>query len=83
MADTGGRGLLLRGEEVTPIRVADLAEGSAMQVAAAAMLRLGVVAQRAAELLRDHPDADVRRSAAVLAARAHPLVEGLGATDGD
>ena len=37
------------------------------------LLRLGRVAVSAADLLREHPDAHVRRSAAVLAARAYPL----------
>jgi hypothetical protein len=37
------------------------------------LLRLARLAGTIADALRDCPDADVRRSAAVLAARAHPL----------
>jgi hypothetical protein len=39
----------------------------------AALIRLADLTDAAAERLRDHPDASVRRSAAVLAARAHPI----------
>jgi hypothetical protein len=38
-----------------------------------AVVRLAHLAESLAELLRDCPDASVRRSAAVLAARAHPV----------
>ena len=37
------------------------------------LLRLARLAGTVADALRDCPDASVRRSAAVLAARAHPL----------
>jgi hypothetical protein len=39
-----------------------------------ALLRLNRLAVRVADTLREHPDPAVRRSAAVLAARAHPLL---------
>jgi hypothetical protein len=45
-------------------------EGPAIQ----ALVRLGRLAEDVADTLRDHPDPSVRRSAAVLAARAHPLL---------
>jgi hypothetical protein len=38
-----------------------------------ALVRLARLTDTVAEGLRDHPDASVRRSAAVLAARAHPI----------
>jgi hypothetical protein len=37
------------------------------------LVRLTRLAESASELLRDCPDAQIRRSAAVLAARAHPV----------
>jgi hypothetical protein len=37
------------------------------------VVRLARLAESVAELLRDCPDAEARRSAAVLAARAHPV----------
>ena len=43
-------------------------------VAVAGMVRLARLAQQASTYLRDSPDADVRRSAALLAARAHPVL---------
>ncbi len=43
-----------------------------------ALVRLARLADSVAEELRDCPDPDVRRSAAVLAARAHPILAGLG-----
>jgi hypothetical protein len=77
VADPGGKGLLLRGEETTPLRLSDLPEGSPLRETGETLVRLALVAERAAELLRDHPDSAVRHSAAVLAAQAHPLLEGL------
>jgi hypothetical protein len=41
------------------------------------LVRLARLAERNAAVLREHPDPAVRRSAAVLAARAHPLRAGL------
>jgi len=43
------------------------------------LLRLARLAQSISQVLREHPDAGVRRSAAVLAARAHPLLAALDA----
>jgi hypothetical protein len=40
-------------------------------------MRLARVAESTADLLRDHPDPRVRRSSALLAAAAHPLLAGL------
>jgi hypothetical protein len=41
-------------------------------------MRLARLADSLTELLLEVPDAEVRRSAAVLAARAHPILAGLG-----
>jgi hypothetical protein len=60
--------MLLRGLEYQPLRRGDV-EPHLLEP----LLRLARLAEACAETLRDHPDADVRRSAAVLAARAHPL----------
>ena len=68
-ADPDGRGLLLRGHEFQPVTLR-LTEP---------LLRLARLAERVAESMRDHPDPAVRRSAAVLASRAHPLRTGLDA----
>lgn len=78
-ANPAGPGLLLRGLEhgATPLTRAALDEGSALAVAADGLVRLARLAEDAAERLRDHPDAPVRRAAALLAARAHPLRAGL------
>jgi hypothetical protein len=71
-ANPDGRGLLLRGREPRPALWAefdaDVVDG---------LLRLARLAASVADSLRDHPRATVRRSAAVLAARAHPLRAGL------
>jgi hypothetical protein len=42
-----------------------------------AIVRLARLSHAVAEGLRDHPDAEVRRSAAVLAARGHPVLAAL------
>ena len=67
-ANPDGPGFLKRGQEFRPVfrhdfepRVVD------------AMVRLARLAGEVAETLRDCPDPLVRRSAAVLAARAHPI----------
>ena len=64
-----GAGLLLKGREYQPSFRADfdplVLEG---------LLRLARLAGTVADALRDCPDPQVRRSAAVLAARAHPLL---------
>ncbi len=79
VADPDGRGLLMRGWEPAAIVAADLAPGSALGVAAEGLLRLARLAEQAAARLSEHPDAEVRLSAAMLAAAAHPLIEGLDA----
>lgn len=56
-----------------------VANHAALAVAAAGLVRLAQIADRAGETLREHPDSSVRRSAALLAARAHPVLVGLGA----
>jgi hypothetical protein len=71
-ADPDGRGLQLRGLEPRPLRRDDiepkLVEG---------LLRLARLADSIGHVLREHPDPQVRRSAAILAARAHPLLAAL------
>src|SRR5438105_4068188 len=67
-ADPDGRGLLEPGLEHQPTGP----DGFDPLVLDAA-LRLARLAETVAERLRDCPDPNVRRSAAVLAARAHPL----------
>ena len=42
------------------------------------LMRLARLADSLTEILLEAPDAEVRRSAAVLAARAHPILAGLG-----
>jgi hypothetical protein len=71
-ANPDGPGLLLRGLEFQPLRRADF-DPRVVEP----LLRLARLAEATADTLRDHPDAAVRRSAAVLAARAHPLRVGL------
>lgn len=67
-ADPDGRGLLQRGSEYEPRRRADY-DPQLPEL----LLRLARLAEAVADTVRDHPDPGVRRSAAVLAARAHPL----------
>ncbi len=61
--------MLLRGREYQPFSRTDfdplVLEG---------MLRLARLADSVADRLRDCPDPKVRRSAAIVAARAHPLL---------
>jgi hypothetical protein len=71
-ADPEGRGLQLRGLEPLPVRRGDLEP-----VVVDGLLRLARLADAVGPTLRRHPDAGVRGSAAVLAARAHPLLAGL------
>jgi hypothetical protein len=67
-ANPDGPGLLERGREFEPVLVDDwdplVVDG---------LVRLARLADAVAEALRDCPEASVRRSAAVLAARAHPI----------
>jgi hypothetical protein len=79
VADPLDRGLLLWGRERTPLRLATLDRDSAEGVAARGLVRLAHLAERVADELRSHPDADVRRSTAALGARAHVLIAGLEA----
>jgi hypothetical protein len=73
-ANPDGPGLLLRGHEHQPLLRADLDDAAA---GSSALIRLARLAESVAESLKDCPDASVRRSAAVLAARAHPIRVGL------
>jgi hypothetical protein len=68
-ANPDGPGLLLRGREHQPLLRSDLEDAQVVS----ALIRLARLAESVAEALRDCPDARVRRSAAVLAARAHPI----------
>ncbi len=67
-ADADDRGLLLRGLELQP-----RPRTSFEPLLLNGLLRLARLAEELGPSLRDHPDAEVRRSAALLAARAHPL----------
>jgi hypothetical protein len=67
--------LLLRGQEFQPLSFDALAgSDAAMAVAVEGSLRVARLAVGLPDALRDHPDPSVRRAAAVLAARAHPLL---------
>jgi DNA-binding MurR/RpiR family transcriptional regulator len=66
--------LLRRGLEFQPVTRADL-EPRLVE----SLVRMARLAEAVAETLRDHPDPAVRRSAAILAARAHPVRAGLHA----
>jgi hypothetical protein len=68
-ANPDGPGLLERGREFqpTPVDAFD-------PLTTSAVVRLARLSARVADALRDCPDPDVRRSAAVLAARAHPIL---------
>ena len=71
-ADFDGHGLLLRGLEFSPRARTNL-EPHAVD----ALLRLARIAESSATTLRDHPEQRVRRSSALLAAGAHPLLAAL------
>jgi hypothetical protein len=73
-ADPDGRGLQLRGSEPHPVRRSEFDP-----LVLDGLLRLARLADGLGHTLREHPDQEVRRSAAILAARAHPL---LAAFDG-
>ena len=60
--------MLLRGREYQPSFRSDFEP-----VVLDGLLRLARLAGTVADALRDCPEASVRRSAAMLAARAHPL----------
>lgn len=67
-ANPEGPGVLERGHESQP-RLAQDFDPLVVQ----AVVRLARLADSASESLRDHPNREVRRSAAILAARAHPI----------
>jgi hypothetical protein len=67
-ANPDGPGLHLRGLEYQPAQRADF-DPSVLD----GLMRLARLAETVADALRECPDASVRRSAAVLAARAHPI----------
>jgi hypothetical protein len=67
-ANPDGPGLLERGRDFQPTDVHELDA-----VVVDALLRVARLAESVAETVRDCPDPSVRRSAAVLAARAHPI----------
>ena len=73
-ANPDGPGLLERGLEFGATAAADRADPLVVE----ALVRLARLSDSVAEDLRDCPDPAVRRSAAVLAARAHPILAGLG-----
>lgn len=65
--------MLERGREFTPMFRADLDA-----VVVDALVRLARLSDVIAGELRDCPEPAVRRAAAVLAARGHPILAGLG-----
>jgi hypothetical protein len=67
-ANPDGPGILLRGLEYQPLLRADFDP-----LLVQSLVRMARLADSVADSLRDCPRADVRRSAAVLAARAHPI----------
>jgi hypothetical protein len=67
-ANPDGAGLLLRGQEYQPAP-----RGDFDPLVLDGLVRLARLAGTVADALRECPDASVRRSAAVLAARAHPI----------
>jgi hypothetical protein len=71
-ANPDGRGWLERGREyhATPLRAFD-------PTVVDAIGRLARLADSVSQTLREHPDVEVRRSAAILAARAHPILAAL------
>jgi hypothetical protein len=73
-ANPDGRGWLERGREYTPTRI-----DAFDPVIVDAIGRLAHLADSISETLRDHPDPHIRCSAAILAARAHPILAALDA----
>ncbi|GAC1314812.1 MAG: hypothetical protein NVSMB2_04890 [Chloroflexota bacterium] len=70
--DTEPTGLVLAGDEFERARL-----DTFDPVVLDAVTRLARLAASLCETLGSHPDGDVRRSVALLAARAHPLLLGL------
>ncbi len=73
-ANPEGRGWIERGHEYEPSR-----PESFDPAVVSAVARLARLADSISPSLREHPDAEIRRSAAVLAARAHPILAALDA----
>jgi hypothetical protein len=73
-ANPDGPGWLFRGLEFDPTPAPAVEHTLVVE----ALVRLARLSESVAEELRDCPDPTVRRSAAVLAARAHPILAGLG-----
>ncbi len=71
-ANPDGRGVLLRGREFQPV-----GRDAFTPLVVHGVLRLARLADIAADAVRDSPDPRVRRAAAVLAGRAHPIRAGL------
>ncbi|MDQ6673627.1 MAG: hypothetical protein M3069_23275 [Chloroflexota bacterium] len=67
-ANPDGPGLLERGREYQPL-LRQALDPSIIEP----MIRMACLAESVADALRDCPNPGVRRSAAVLAARAHPV----------
>jgi hypothetical protein len=67
-ANPDGEGLLVRGREYQPLLRREFEP-----LVLTSLVRLARLAGSVADVLRNCPDAQVRRSAAILAARAHPL----------
>lgn len=77
-ADPARQAVLLRGEEHAPLRIEDVRAGTALGVAVEGVLRVARLAEAEGVRFQEHPDPLVRRAAATLAARAHPVRVGLG-----
>lgn len=70
--------MILRGRDHQPLTAAALAATDpALAIAAEGLVALARLSEAVSEGLRDHPDARVRRSAAVVAATAYPLLAAL------
>ena len=73
-ANPDGPGLLVPGREYEPLLRSDLESTSDVdRFVVGALIRLARLAGSVADALGDCPNPTVRRSAAVLAARAYPL----------
>ena len=67
-ANPDGPGLLERGREFEPTLLDQFDP-----VVVGSLVRLATLSDSVAEMLRECPNASVRRSVAILAARAHPI----------
>jgi hypothetical protein len=68
-ANPDGAGLLVRGQEYQPLFRQDFDPR-----VLGPLIRLARLADAVADDLQEHPDSGIRRSAAALAARAHPVL---------